>query len=265
MSYFEGKKVIVTGASSGIGEATAKEFLSQGAKVLLVARNEHKMRDSFKDFSDESYAIYPFDLSKLEDIESFVDELVKKEGPIDILFNNAGIGSQSYFEDTDLNVFHELMNLDYFSVVHFTKAMLKHMIKEGHGHIATNTSVAGLITSRGRTAYSSAKFALHGFFDSLRLEIDKHNIAVTLIAPGKVVTNFGDNKLDAQGEPFGDKNINKPYGLSSKKAAKIILSAIKHKKRQIVISKWSDVAWLGVFINKFFPSLYFFLAKRINV
>ena len=114
MSYFEGKKVIVTGASSGIGEATAKEFLSQGAKVLLVARNEHKMRDSFKDFSDESYAIYPFDLSKLEDIESFVDELVKKEGPIDILFNNAGIGSQSYFEDTDLNVFHELMNLDYF-------------------------------------------------------------------------------------------------------------------------------------------------------
>jgi short-subunit dehydrogenase len=156
------------------------------------------------------------------------------------------------------------MNLDYFSVVYFTKAMLNHMIKEGHGHIATNTSVAGLITSRGRTAYSSAKFALHGFFDSLRLEIDKHNIPITLIAPGKIVTKFGDNKLDAQGEPFGDKNIGTPYGLSSKKAAKIILSAIKHKKRQIVISKWSDVAWLGVFINKFFPSLYFFLAKRIN-
>ena len=264
MSYFKGKKVIVTGASSGIGEATAKEFLAQGAKVILVSRSEEKMRDSFKDFTNESYAIYPFDLSKLEDIESFVDELVKKEGPIDILFNNAGIGSQSYFEDTDLNVFHELMNLDYFSVVYFTKAMLNHMIKQGHGHIATNTSVAGLITSRGRTAYSSAKFALHGFFDSLRLEIDKHNIPITLIAPGKVVTKFGDNKLDAQGEPFGDKNIGTPYGLSSKKAAKIILSAIKHKKRQIVISKWSDVAWLGVFINKFFPSLYFFLAKRIN-
>ena len=128
MSHFKGKKVIVTGASSGIGEATAKEFLTQGAKVILVSRSEEKMRDSFKDFSNESYAIYPFDLSKLEDIESFVDELVKKEGPIDILFNNAGIGSQSYFEDTDLNVFHELMNLDYFSVVHFTKAML--MAKE---------------------------------------------------------------------------------------------------------------------------------------
>ena len=263
MSYFEGKKVIVTGASSGIGEATAKEFLSQGAKVLLVARNEHKMRDSFKDFSDESYAIYPFDLSKLEDIESFVDELVKKEGPIDILFNNAGIGSQSYFEDTDLNVFHELMNLDYFSVVHFTKAMLKHMIKEGYGHIATNTSVAGLITSRGRTAYSSAKFALHGFLDSLRLEVGKHNVDITIIAPGKVITNFGKNKLDSQGNPFG-KNSSMPFGLSSKMAAKIILKAIKNKKRQVIVSRWGDIAWFGVLVFRFFPSIYFFLAKRID-
>ena len=113
----------------------------------------------------------------------------------------------------------------------------------GNSYLSPYHSVAGLITSRGRTAYSSAKFALHGFFDSLRLEIDKHNIAVTLIAPGKVVTNFGDNKLDAQGKPYGDKNIGTPYGLSSKKAAKIILSAIKHKKRQIVISKWSDVEY----------------------
>lgn len=264
MSYFEGKKVIVTGASSGIGEATAKEFIEQGAKVILVARSEKKMRDSFKNFNNDSYSIYPFDLSRLDDLESFVNMLVKKEGPIDILFNNAGIGSQSYFRDTDLKVFHEVMNLDYFSVVHFTKAILKHMIKEGNGHIATNTSVAGLITSRGRTAYSSAKFALHGFFDSLRLEVDKHNITISLIAPGKVITNFGDNKLDAKGKPFGEKNSGIPYGLSSKKAAKIILKAIKNKKKQIIISKWSDVAWLGVFINKFFPSLYFFLAKRIN-
>ena len=264
MSYFKGKNVVITGASSGIGEATAKEFLEHGAKVILIARSEDKMRDSFKDFSNESCIIYPFDLSKLENIQSFVDMLVKKEGPIDILFNNAGIGSQSYFEDTDLSVFHELMNLDYFSVVYFTKAMLNHMVKEGSGHIATNTSVAGLIASRERTAYSSVKFALHGFFDSLRLEVMKHNIAVTLIAPGKVVTNFGDNKLDAQGKPFGEKNMGVAYGMSPAKAAKFILSAIKHKKRQIVISKWSDVAWLGVFINKFFPSLYFFLARKIN-
>ena len=76
MSHFKGKKVIVTGASSGIGEATAKEFLKQGAKVILVSRSEEKMRDSFKDFSNESYAIYPFDLSKLEAIESFVNELI---------------------------------------------------------------------------------------------------------------------------------------------------------------------------------------------
>tara|TARA_Y100000996_G_scaffold408628_1_gene388022 strand:- start:268 stop:1065 length:798 start_codon:yes stop_codon:yes gene_type:complete len=264
MSYFKGKTVIVTGASSGIGEATAKEFLLQGAKVILVSRSESKMRDSFKDFNQNSYSIHSFDLNKLDKIETFVNELVENEGPIDILFNNAGIGSQSLFKDTDLQVFHDIMHLDYFSVVYFTKAIMKHMIKQKNGHIVTNTSVAGLITSRERTAYSSAKFALHGFFDSLRIEVQKYNIKITLVAPGKVITSFGNNKLDADGMPFGKKNVAPPFGLSSKKTAKIILSAIRLKKRQVIISKWFDVAWIGVYIHKFFPSLYFFLARRIN-
>ena len=91
MSYFKGKTVIVTGASSGIGEATAKEFLTQGAKVILVSRNESKMRDLFKDFNSALCPIYPFDLTQLDDIDSFVTMLIEKEGPIDILFNNAGV------------------------------------------------------------------------------------------------------------------------------------------------------------------------------
>ena len=261
--HFKNKTVIVTGASSGIGEETAKAFLSSGAKVILVSRNKEKMEASFESYDKSQYAIYPFDLSRLDEIDSFVTTIIKNEGAIDILFNNAGIGSESLFEDIDLSVFHEVMELDYFSVVYFTKSVLKHMIDNGGGHIATNTSVAGLITSRRRTVYSSAKFALHGFFDSLRLEIEKHNVIITLIAPGKVQTNFGVNKLDSKGVPFGDKS-SKPVGLSSKKAAKIILKAIQQKKRQVIISKWNDIAWFGVLVNRFFPSLYFFLAKRIN-
>ena len=87
MSNFNGKTVIVTGASSGIGEATAKEFLSKGAKVILVARSESRMHDSFKDFNQDLYSIYPFDLTNLDDIDFFVKMLIEKEGPIDILFN----------------------------------------------------------------------------------------------------------------------------------------------------------------------------------
>ncbi len=260
---FKNKTVIITGASSGIGEETAKAFLSSGAKVILVARNKEKMEASFDSYDQNQYAIYPFDLSQIDDIDSFVSRIIEKEGPIDILFNNAGIGSESLFEETDLSVFHELMQLDYFSVIYFTQSILRHMLENGGGHIATNTSVAGLITSKGRTAYSSAKFALHGFFDSLRIEVEERNIFITLIAPGKVQTNFGVNKLDSEGTPFGSKS-KKPVGLSSKKAAQIILRAIKKKKRQAIISKWSDVAWFGVLVNKFCPSLYVFLAKRIN-
>ena len=111
MSYFKGKTVIVTGASSGIGEATAKEFLSKGAKVILVSRSESKMRDSFKNFNQDLLSIYPFDLTNLHDIDSFVKTLIEKEGPIDILFNNAGVSQFGYFEKSDLSVLNKIMKL----------------------------------------------------------------------------------------------------------------------------------------------------------
>ena len=263
MSYFKGKTVIITGASSGIGEATAKEFLSKGAKVILVSRSESKMQDSFKDFNRDSYSIYPFDLNNLNDIDSFVKILIEKEGPIDILFNNAGVSQFGYFEESDLSVLDKIMDLNFFSVVQFTKSILPHMIAKKSGQIVTNTSVAGLVGSRNRSFYSSAKFALHGFFDSIRSEVIHHNVHVTLIAPGRVATNVGKNALTASGEPYGRDDRGHRKGLTSLEAAKRILNAIKSKKREAVIAKWNDIAWLAVYIRKFSPSLYFFLARRI--
>jgi len=263
MSYFKGKTVIVTGASSGIGEATAKEFLLQGAKVILVARSESKMYDSFKDFNQDSYSIYPFDLTNLDDIDSFVKMLIEKEGPIDILFNNAGVSQFGYFVESNLSVLDKIMELDFFSVVQFTKSILPHMVAKKSGQIVTNTSVAGLVGSRSRSFYSSAKFALHGFFDSIRSEIIHHNVHVTLIAPGRVATDVGKNALTASGEPYGRDDRGHQKGLTSFDAANRILNAIKSKKREAVIAKWNDIAWLAVYIRKFSPSLYFFLARRI--
>ena len=263
MSYFKGKTVIVTGASSGIGEATAKEFLLQGAKVILVARSESKMQHSFKSFNKDSYSIYPFDLTNLNDIDTFVKMLIKKEGPIDILFNNAGVSQFGYFEESDLSVLDKIMDLDFFSVVQFTKSILPHLIDKKSGQIVTNTSVAGLVGSRSRSFYSSAKFALHGFFDSVRSEIIEHNVHVTLIAPGRVATDVGKNALTANGEPYGRNDRGHNKGLTSTQAARRILSAIKSKKREAVIAKWNDIAWLAVYIRKLAPRLYFFLARRI--
>ena len=263
MSYFKGKTVIVTGASSGIGEATAKEFLSQGAKVILVARSESKMQDSFKDFNQDSYSIYPFDLTNLDDIDSFVKILIEKEGPIDILFNNAGVSQFGYFEESDLSVLDKIMDLNFFSVVQFTKSILPHMVAKKSGQIVTNTSVAGLVGSRNRSFYSSAKFALHGFFDSIRSEVIHHNVHVTLIAPGRVATDIGKNALTESGQPYGRDDRGHQKGLKKVVAAKKILHAIKSKRREAVIAKWNDIAWLAVYIRKFSPSLYFFLARRI--
>ena len=261
---FTNKTVIITGASSGIGAATAKRFISMGAKVILVARNKEKMEKIFGDYDSSKYCIYPFDLNDLDRINAFVLEIIQKEGPIDIVFNNAGISQFGYFEDSNLAVLEKIMKLDYFSVVAFTKAILPHMIDKQSGHIVTNSSVAGLIPSRNRTAYSSAKFALHGFFDSLRSEIARHNIYVTLVAPGKVQTDIGKNALTESGNPYGKDDRGHAIGLSADAAAKKIISAIKRKKRQAIIAKWNDIAWLGLFLRKYFPWLYFELAKRIN-
>ena len=155
------------------------------------------------------------------------------------------------------------MELDFFSVVQFTKSILPHMVDKKSGQIVTNTSVAGLVGSRNRSFYSSAKFALHGFFDSIRSEIIHHNVHVTLIAPGRVATDVGKNALTASGEPYGRDDRGHRKGLTSLEAAKRILNAIKSKKREAVIAKWNDIAWLAVYIRKFSPSLYFFLARRI--
>ena len=261
---FINKTVIITGASSGIGAATAKRFISMGAKVILVARNKEKMEKIFGDYDSSKYCIYPFDLNDLDRINAFVLEIIQKEGPIDIVFNNAGISQFGYFEDSNLAVLEKIMKLDYFSVVAFTKAILPHMIDKQSGHIVTNSSVAGLIPSRNRTAYSSAKFALHGFFDSLRSEVARHNINITLIAPGLVQTTIGKNALTKSGHAYGKDDRGHAIGLSADAAAKKIISAIKRKKRQAIIAKWNDIAWLGLFLRKYFPWLYFELAKRIN-
>ena len=221
------------------------------------------MHDSFKDFYQDSYSIYPFDLTNLDDIDFFVKMLIKKEGPIDILFNNAGVSQFGYFEESDLSVLDKIMELDFFSVVQFTKSILPHMIAKKSGQIVTNTSVAGLVGSRNRSFYSSAKFALHGFFDSVRSEIIHHNVHVTLIAPGRVATDVGKNALTASGQPYGKDDRGHNKGLTSKEAAKRILTAIKRKKREAVIAKWNDIAWLAVYIRKLAPRLYFFLARRI--
>ena len=194
MSYFRGKTIIVTGASSGIGEATAKEFLSKGAKVILVARSESKMHDSFKDFNQDSYSIYPFDLTNLDDIDSFVKMLIKKEGPIDILFNNAGgpVGA-GFVEDPLLeNVTQK--NIDYgvhlllASVILGTKYAIEPMRKNGGGCIINNSSIAGLRYRQGDSLYSSLKAAVTHFTKMSGVELGKDNIRVNAISPGAVAT-----------------------------------------------------------------------------
>ena len=188
MSYFKGKTVIVTGASSGIGEATAKEFLLQGAKVILVARSESKMYDSFKDFNQDSFSIYPFDLTNLDDIDSFVKMLIEKEGPIDILFNNAGIAEGGFFEDQPYENHLRVININLFGVINGIYSAIE-LLKNTENSLCLNTSSStGIIGLPMTSVYSASKHAVKGLTESLSAEFKRFGIKVSDILPGVIDT-----------------------------------------------------------------------------
>ena len=262
MGKLKNKVALITGGTSGIGAETARLFIQEGAKVVISGRSKEKGSKLAEELGKNAYYCLS-DITKEEDIKRAISFTTDKLSKLDILFNNAGVSQFGYFEESDLSVLDKIMELDFFSVVQFTKSILPHMIAKKSGQIVTNTSVAGLVGSRNRSFYSSAKFALHGFFDSVRSEIIHHNVHVTLIAPGRVATDVGKNALTASGQPYGKDDRGHNKGLTSKQAAKRILTAIKKKKREAVIAKWNDIAWLAVYIRKLAPRLYFFLARRI--
>ena len=143
MSYFHNKRIWVTGASSGIGRSVAIKLSKLGAEVILTARNRDKLEEVKKECGNAKAHIFDHDLSKLESIDDLVDRVTREVGSIDILFNNVGVSAYSAANETDFNVYTQVMNLNFLSVVKLTKCLLPQMISNKKGQIVTNTSLSG--------------------------------------------------------------------------------------------------------------------------
>jgi short-subunit dehydrogenase len=261
MKRFENKVVWITGASSGIGEATAYQFAEEGAKLILSARREDELLRVKKQIGlpQNQVFILPMDVEKIDEIPQKAQQAINHFGKIDILFNNAGISQRGSVLETDMAVYEKIMNLNFFGVIALTKAVLPAMQQQKSGHIAVTSSISGKLATPMRSGYCASKHALHGFFDALRSEIYQDNISVTLICPGYIRTNISLNAVAADGSKFGKMDENQAHGMSPDECAKRILDAIAKKKQEVYMGG-KEV--LGVYLKRFFPMILSKILRR---
>lgn len=179
---------MITGGSSGIGKACAKQLAALGCSVILIARDGKKLKQAEKEIRDvaafgakiDHFAIDVTNFSHLKKTISRTQDLY---GSVDILINSAGIARPGYFEKLPLGLYHKLMETNYLGTVYAVKAVLPGMMERKSGHIVNVGSVAGLIGIYGYSAYSPTKFAITGFSESIRMELKVHGIRVSLLCP----------------------------------------------------------------------------------
>ena len=193
---FEDKVVLITGASGGIGRASAIDFAKEGAKLALVSRSKDKLdkvADEIKQYTNEVMVI-PTDVSNQDQVNEMVSQVTNRFGRIDYLFNNAGSSYVGSVEDSDfIENTKKMFEVDYLGTVYATKAVLPHMKKQGLGHIMNMSSVVGRKAFPKFGGYSSIMHALSGFSDSLRQELRGTGINVSIIHPALTQTNLLDD------------------------------------------------------------------------
>jgi short-subunit dehydrogenase len=234
---FKDKVVIVTGASSGIGEAIAREFASRGSKVVLAARNESRLSAILKEINlngPESMAIRT-DVSIETDCKHLIEKTIEKYGRIDILVNNAGISMRAAFLEVDLKVLHRLMDVNFWGTVYCTKYALPFLL-ESKGSLIAVSSVAGFHGLPGRTGYSASKFAIHGFLETIRIENLNKGLHVMIIAPGFTRTEIRKHALTANGEEQGESPRNEKELMSPAYVAGWVVKGIRRKKRNKLLT-----------------------------
>lgn len=259
MTNFDNKTVWITGASSGIGEALAKQLASQGAKLVLSARNIDKLQALKATLTNaQSHHVVPLDLAQYDKLNDIVETALHDIGNVDYLINNGGVSQRSLAKDTILDVDKQLINVNYLGTVAMTKALLPQMLKQGHGMIISVSSVAGKLGSQLRSAYSGSKHAVVGFMESLRSELYAENIGVLVVCPGFVQTNVSINALDSDGQPTNTMDKGIATGMPVADCAEQIIQAIVAGKDEVIIAQ--GFTRLAPIIKRLLPGLF----QRLN-
>lgn len=261
MNPFKDKVIWITGASSGIGEALALQLAKEEARLILSARREDELNrvGALTKLPQLDLMILPFDLSDTKNASGLTAQIMNKFGRIDILINNGGYSQRSEAIETPIEIDRQLMEVNYFSYVALTKAVLPYMKRQKSGHIIAISSIAGKFGFYLRSSYSAAKHALHGFYESLRLETEAMGIKTMIVCPGKIKTNVSFNAVTAKGASHNKMDESHEDALSAEACADQIIAGILNNKEEIYIG---GKEILMVKIKRFFPKLFSKLIRK---
>lgn len=262
---FRNKVIIITGASSGIGLASARLLGSYGAKIVMAARSYDKLVELAPSVcpSSEDVLCVKTDVSVEEDCRNLVERTVEKFGRIDILVNNAGLSMRAMFKDLDLGVIRKLMDVNFWGTVQCTKFALPYLLQT-KGQVVGVISIAGYSALPARSGYSSSKFAVRGFLDTIRIEHLKDGLNVLTFAPGYTDSNVRKAALTADGSPQGDTPLAEDKLMSADDCARFLARALARRRSEMILSSLGKAT---VWVQKRFPHLmdkltYSFIAKE---
>ncbi|MCO8100138.1 MULTISPECIES: SDR family NAD(P)-dependent oxidoreductase [Acinetobacter] len=259
-----GKVVWITGASSGLGKALAKECALQGADVILTARRYEeleKVRVTL--LNPERHVSVCADITDESQVRHAYAQVLAAKGRIDWLINNAGLSQRALIQDTTMQTERAIMEVDYFSQVFLTKTVLPTFIAQKSGRIAFVSSVAGLLGTQYRASYSAAKAAIHMWANSLRAEVAQEGVKVSVIFPGFVKTNVSFNALNGEGKPQGHQDEAIENGLEPDLFAQTTVSALLAGEEYIVVGGAKEK--LGVWVSRLSPSTLYKMIRKMKV
>lgn len=252
----------ITGASSGIGEALAYAFAREGARLVLSSRRAAELeRVRTACVRPDDHCIVPLDLARSESFAEVTVDVVRRCARIDVLVNNGGVGQRAFAADATLDVERALMEVDYFGPVALTKSVLPTLRAQRAGHVVVISSVMGYVGTPGRSSYAAAKHALHGYFDSLRAEVWREGIRVTLVCPGYVQTGVSTNALGPQGQKHGATDSRTARGITPARCAAAIVRGVARQHEEIYVGG-KEVA--AIYLKRFAPWLVSRIVRRMT-
>ncbi len=259
--HFKDKVIWITGASSGIGKELALQLAKQQAKLILTARSVNELMIVQENcwLHTQSCKIVSADLLNEVNAINAAKDAWQQFGKIDVVILNAGVTQRSLAIETDMKVYRQLMDINFFAPLIITQTLLPYFMQQQSGHIVAISSVAGLMGFPLRSGYAAAKHALMGYFETLQTEKPVEGLNFTIVSPGRINTNISVAALTKDGTPHQQKDKGQLNGIPVNVCVLKILNAIKNKKKHVIIARGEYLLWV---IKWFVPNLFYRIAHK---